>query len=186
MRSIAPESRKRFNPLPGRHALHDGRIGAVQIGHWHAAGGARCSGDSVLSRWCLPRVAQRPVAPSTRKSFIALGAGQELWASFSRKRIRLPHRRRASNRSSPIEQTAMKMTEHSMKSWDGTPLFYRAWKPGRPTDKALLLFHRGHEHSGRWQEVVDLLKLDEFSIFAWDARGHGQSPGDRGSAENVM
>src|SRR2546422_133106 len=80
----------------------------------------------------------------------------------------------------------MKMTEHSMKSWDGTPLFYRAWNPGRPTDKALLLFHRGHEHSGRWQEVVDLLKLDDFSIFAWDARGHGQSPGDRGSAENVI
>ena len=78
----------------------------------------------------------------------------------------------------------MKMTEHTMKSWDGTPLFYRAWNPARPTDKALLLFHRGHEHSGRWQEVVDLLKLDDFSIFAWDARGHGQSPGDRGSAEN--
>ena len=28
------------------------------------------------------------------------------------------------------------------------------------TDKALILFHRGHEHSGRWQETVDSLDLD--------------------------
>ncbi len=31
--------------------------------------------------------------------------------------------------------------------------------PDKPTDKALLLFHRGHEHSGRWQETVDSLDL---------------------------
>jgi alpha-beta hydrolase superfamily lysophospholipase len=80
----------------------------------------------------------------------------------------------------------MKMTEHTMTSWDGSPLFYRAWAPERSTDKALVLFHRGHEHSGRWQEVVELLKLDDVAIFGWDARGHGQSPGERGSAENVM
>jgi alpha-beta hydrolase superfamily lysophospholipase len=80
----------------------------------------------------------------------------------------------------------MKMTEHSMQSWDGTQLFYRYWKPGQPTDKALLLFHRGHEHSGRWQEVVELLGFPDVGVFAWDARGHGQSPGDRGSAENLM
>src|SRR5262249_39927019 len=53
-------------------------------------------------------------------------------------------------------------------------------------DKALLLFHRGHEHSGRWQEVVDLLALEGVAVFAWDARGHGRSPGERGSAENLM
>src|SRR4051812_38220224 len=80
----------------------------------------------------------------------------------------------------------MKITEHTMPSWDSTALFYRAWLPDRPTDKALLLFHRGHEHSGRWREVVELLNLDDVAIFAWDARGHGNSPGERGSAENLM
>jgi alpha-beta hydrolase superfamily lysophospholipase/SAM-dependent methyltransferase len=79
----------------------------------------------------------------------------------------------------------MKMTEHTVKSWDGVELFYRAWTPDKPTDKALLLFHRGHEHSGRWQEVVDLLSLPDLAVFAWDARGHGKSPGERGSAENL-
>jgi alpha-beta hydrolase superfamily lysophospholipase/SAM-dependent methyltransferase len=71
-----------------------------------------------------------------------------------------------------------------MTSWDGAELFYRSWIPEKPTPKALLLFHRGHEHSGRWQEFVDLLKLDDLAIFAWDARGHGRSHGERGAAEN--
>lgn len=79
----------------------------------------------------------------------------------------------------------MKPTEHTMATWDGAKLFYRAWLPPKPANRALLLFHRGHEHSGRWQEVVDLLNLEETAIFAWDARGHGRSPGERGSAENL-
>jgi len=79
----------------------------------------------------------------------------------------------------------MNATEHTMKSWDGTELFYRAWLPAKPAQKALLLFHRGHEHSGRWQETVDALALDDVAIFAWDARGHGRSPGERGGAESL-
>jgi alpha-beta hydrolase superfamily lysophospholipase len=69
-----------------------------------------------------------------------------------------------------------------MSSWDNAQLFYRAWIPARPTEKALLLFHRGHEHSGRWAEVVELLRLDDIAVFAWDARGHGRSEGERGAA----
>jgi alpha-beta hydrolase superfamily lysophospholipase len=71
-----------------------------------------------------------------------------------------------------------------MSSWDGAQLFYRAWIPSQPSKKALLLFHRGHEHSGRWAEFVETLGLDDVSIFAWDARGHGRSSGERGAAEN--
>jgi len=71
-----------------------------------------------------------------------------------------------------------------MVSWDGAELFYRAWVPAEAKEKALLLFHRGHEHSGRWSEVVEMLALNDVAVFAWDARGHGRSPGERGSAEN--
>jgi alpha-beta hydrolase superfamily lysophospholipase/SAM-dependent methyltransferase len=74
--------------------------------------------------------------------------------------------------------------ETTFGSWDGAQLFYRAWVPAQPTEKALLLFHRGHEHSGRWAEVVEMLGLDDVAIFAWDARGHGRSDGERGAAEN--
>ncbi|HJR29171.1 MAG TPA: bifunctional alpha/beta hydrolase/class I SAM-dependent methyltransferase [Pseudomonas sp.] len=69
---------------------------------------------------------------------------------------------------------------------DGVELFYRHWpatagNPGEPR-KAVLLFHRGHEHSGRIAHLVDELDLPAFDFFAWDARGHGQSPGARGDS----
>ena len=70
-------------------------------------------------------------------------------------------------------------------SHDGALLQYRHWPAAQPSKRALLLFHRGHEHSGRWQETVDALGLEDMEIFAWDARGHGASPGDRGSAEHI-
>jgi alpha-beta hydrolase superfamily lysophospholipase len=79
----------------------------------------------------------------------------------------------------------MEATERTFTSWDGAGLFYRSWIPNKATDKALLLFHRGHEHSGRWQETVDSLDLNDIAIFAWDARGHGRSPGDRGAAKRL-
>lgn len=78
----------------------------------------------------------------------------------------------------------MEPTENTMTSWDGAELFYRAWLPASRTERALLLFHRGHEHSGRWQEMVDALALEDVAVFAWDARGHGRSPGQRGAANN--
>src|SRR5918996_1459917 len=79
----------------------------------------------------------------------------------------------------------MEATERTFTSWDGVELFYRSWIPNKAMDKALLLFHRGHEHSGRWQEAVDSLDLDDIAIFAWDARGHGHSVGDRGTAKSL-
>ena len=62
-----------------------------------------------------------------------------------------------------------------------TSLYYRAWTP--PDAKhAVVLVHRGHEHSGRLVDVVENLGLSDVAFFAWDARGHGRSPGDRGYA----
>ena len=78
----------------------------------------------------------------------------------------------------------MNATDYTFATWDGAELFYRAWIPAAANEKALLLFHRGHEHSGRWSETVEMLGLLDVAIFAWDARGHGRSPGERGSAEN--
>ncbi|WP_058971296.1 bifunctional alpha/beta hydrolase/class I SAM-dependent methyltransferase [Pseudomonas syringae] len=69
---------------------------------------------------------------------------------------------------------------------DGVELFYRHWPATHPTPdaprQAVLLFHRGHEHSGRIAHLVDELDLPGFDFFAWDARGHGRSPGARGDS----
>ena len=75
-------------------------------------------------------------------------------------------------------------SEHWFTSADGTSLFYRAWRPTAPAGKILILFHRGHEHSGRWEDVVDALAPEGFTVFAWDARGNGRSGGPRDDAEN--
>ncbi len=95
------------------------------------------------------------------------------------------------------------MNEHTFRTHDGTELFYRHWPaaeagntdtrggaPGGWTSegvgRALVLFHRGHEHSGRLTDVVGSLRAMGVvePVFAWDARGHGRSPGERGHAES--
>src|SRR5437868_5780850 len=80
---------------------------------------------------------------------------------------------------------ALRAGEQTLTLRDGTELFYRAWLPARPTSRALLLFHRGHEHSGRWAETVAALGLEDVAVFAWDQRGHGRSPGERGAAPDL-
>jgi alpha-beta hydrolase superfamily lysophospholipase/SAM-dependent methyltransferase len=66
---------------------------------------------------------------------------------------------------------------------DGSTLFYRHWpSQSGAAGMTLVLLHRGHEHSGRLQHVVDELGLEDFACFAWDARGHGRSPGARGDS----
>ncbi|MCS3467673.1 alpha-beta hydrolase superfamily lysophospholipase [Pseudomonas sp. JUb42] len=78
------------------------------------------------------------------------------------------------------------MHELRFSTHDGVELFYRHWPATAPDvdapRQAVLLFHRGHEHSGRIAHLVDELDLPGFDFFAWDARGHGQSPGARGDS----
>jgi alpha-beta hydrolase superfamily lysophospholipase len=62
---------------------------------------------------------------------------------------------------------------------DGVKIFFRHWRG--TGDRAVVLIHRGHEHSGRMAHVVDELDLPEMSFFAWDARAHGRSEGEQGS-----
>ena len=78
-------------------------------------------------------------------------------------------------------------TELHFRAHDGASLFYRAWLPAAgdaAIDRAVLLLHRGHEHSARWDELAAALARPGAAVFAWDARGHGHSPGERGDAED--
>lgn len=76
-----------------------------------------------------------------------------------------------------------KAEERRFTTHDGTELFYRHWPATSATpERAIVLFHRGHEHSGRLQHVVDELAMPDCAMFAWDARGHGRSPGARGDS----
>ncbi len=71
--------------------------------------------------------------------------------------------------------------EHHFSTHDAQSLFYRHWPATQgPRRGAIVLFHRGHEHGARMAHLVDELALPDFDFFAWDARGHGRSPGQRG------
>jgi alpha-beta hydrolase superfamily lysophospholipase len=81
--------------------------------------------------------------------------------------------------------------ERHFDSHDGVALFYRHWPAAAPTvdggspsamPSAIVLVHRGHEHSGRMAHLADELGLPDFDIFAYDMRGHGRSPGTRGDS----
>jgi alpha-beta hydrolase superfamily lysophospholipase len=77
-------------------------------------------------------------------------------------------------------------SERHFSTHDGVDLFYRYWPALVPRPRgAVVLLHRGHEHSGRVEHLVDELDLPEHSFYAWDARGHGRSPGERGAAPGV-
>lgn len=68
---------------------------------------------------------------------------------------------------------------------DGVELTYRRWPAEKPVRGAIVLFHRGHEHGERMAHLVAELDLPEFDFYAWDARGHGRSPGERGHSPGV-
>ena len=79
--------------------------------------------------------------------------------------------------------------ERKFSSHDNTELFYRYWPSVSSSNppanrKAVVMFHRGHEHGGRMAHLVDELAMDDTAFFAWDARGLGNSPGERGRAES--
>ena len=80
--------------------------------------------------------------------------------------------------------------ESGFNTVDNTRLFYRFWQPRKTNNdaskKALIFLHRGHEHSGRIQPLVEQFGFENDWCFAWDARGHGFSPGERGDAPSFQ
>lgn len=81
-------------------------------------------------------------------------------------------------------------SESGFDSHDRTRLFYRAWQPltslADGAQRALIFLHRGHEHSGRIGPLVEQFGFTRDWAFAWDARGHGHSPGERGDAPDFQ
>ncbi len=75
-------------------------------------------------------------------------------------------------------------TEHTFPTHDDVALFYRHWPvdDSATSTGAIVMIHRGHEHSGRMAHLADELGLADFDVFAYDMRGHGRSPGARGDS----
>jgi alpha-beta hydrolase superfamily lysophospholipase len=73
----------------------------------------------------------------------------------------------------------MKTFEWKWKSRDGLEMYAHGWAPENP--KAVVVLVHGHgEHINRYPHVADALVNAGYAIQGFDARGHGQSGGQRG------
>lgn len=85
-----------------------------------------------------------------------------------------------------MSQEARLFQEGTFFTSDNTSLYFRHWPATEGhSHKVIILFHRGHEHSERLQHIVDELMMPDTHFYAWDARGHGQSPGARGYSPSL-
>ncbi len=88
--------------------------------------------------------------------------------------------------------------ESCYNAYDGTAIFYRYWltyslsampiveiKNADQPLRQVILLHRGHEHSGRLNELGEQFARAGYQVFAWDARGNGRSGGIKDHAESV-
>jgi alpha-beta hydrolase superfamily lysophospholipase len=66
----------------------------------------------------------------------------------------------------------------------GLELYYQCWRPEGTPKAVLPIVHGYGEHSGRYGNVVDWFVPRGYSVYAFDLRGHGRSPGKRGELED--
>ncbi|MDZ7855417.1 class I SAM-dependent methyltransferase family protein [Sphaerotilus sp.] len=92
----------------------------------------------------------------------------------------------------PTRTDAWYRSESGFQSADHTRLYYRCRQPldtrrtpASPPLRVLVFLHDDHQHSGHLQALADeLLGFQDWS-FAWDARGHGHSPGDHDATADI-
>lgn len=74
----------------------------------------------------------------------------------------------------------MEHSEGTFSGCGGLELYYQRWRPEGEPKAALPIVHGFGEHSGRYSNVVDWFVPKGYAVYAFDLRGHGRSPGQRG------
>lgn len=74
----------------------------------------------------------------------------------------------------------MQHIDGKFKSSDGLELYCQAWKPDSETKAVFAVVHGYGEHSGRYLNPVNYFVPRGLALYAYDLRGHGKSPGQRG------
>jgi alpha-beta hydrolase superfamily lysophospholipase len=74
----------------------------------------------------------------------------------------------------------MNTKRHTLPATGHRRLFTREWLPADDPRGIVCLVHGLGEHSGRYADVADVFTGAGFALSAFDLRGHGKSPGQRG------
>lgn len=74
----------------------------------------------------------------------------------------------------------MKHIEGTFKGFEGLDLYYQSWQPEDTVQAVVVLVHGLGGHSGLFNAAVQHLLPQNYEVYAFDLRGHGRSPGQRG------
>ncbi|MEM7594780.1 MAG: lysophospholipase [Cyanobacteria bacterium P01_A01_bin.83] len=67
---------------------------------------------------------------------------------------------------------------------NGLELYYQSWHPQAAAKAVLIIVHGHGAHSDIFTNVVEYLVEQNYTIYSFDLRGHGRSPGKRGYINN--
>ena len=71
------------------------------------------------------------------------------------------------------------------KAQQATECYWQAWIAD-PSFRYNIAIHHGlGEHSGRYGNILSSFIGEKVNIFAYDARGHGKSKGERGAVKSI-
>jgi len=82
-----------------------------------------------------------------------------------------------------VERRVVRRQEGQFQA-SGLLLRRRAWQPSQPRS-ALIIVHDLCDHSGRLDGLGAWLAARDAAVHAYDQRGHGRSPGERGRVDNL-
>lgn len=74
----------------------------------------------------------------------------------------------------------MNHVEGTFKGARGLQLYYQSWHPPRRARAIVAIVHGLGAHSGLFSNALHYLIAQGYAVYAFDLRGHGRSPGQRG------
>jgi alpha-beta hydrolase superfamily lysophospholipase len=83
-----------------------------------------------------------------------------------------------------MEIKNIKHQEGYFSGVEGYQLYYQRWYPVSPPQSIQVIIHGLGSHSSTFGNLVEFLGDRGYVVYAWDLRGHGRSPGQRGYINN--
>lgn len=78
----------------------------------------------------------------------------------------------------------MQPFEGTFKGFDGSDLYYQVWQAESKPRANIIVVHGFGEHSGRYRNLVAHFPLRGYTVYLYDQRGFGRSPGQRGYVDS--